>query len=75
MTDTDRATPAPAKHYREVALSVRNLIPLMEQTEVRDQLATLALQYEKLAEGLETLSDSLQMPRSRDFVERERSSS
>lgn len=71
MTDTDRPTPSPAKHYREMALSVRNLIPLMEHTEVRDQLATLALQYEKLAEGLEAVSDSLQLSRSQDSVERE----
>ena len=62
MTDTDSgATPTPAKRYREMALSVRNLIPHMEHAEVRDQLSALALQYERLAEGLETVSDSLQI--------------
>lgn len=65
MTDTDSGVPpSPAKRYREMALSVRDLIPHMEYAEVRDQLSALALQYERLAEGLETISDSLQMSRS-----------
>jgi hypothetical protein len=75
MTDTDPATPSPANQYREMALSVRNLIPLMEHPEVRAQLSMLALQYEKLAEGLEAVSDSLKNSRAEGSVGQGRSSS
>ena len=53
MTDSDSGVPpSPAKRYREMAHSVRNLIPHMEDAEVRDQLSALALLYQRLAEGL-----------------------
>ena len=74
MTDTDPATPPSAKHYREMALSVRNLIPLMEHVEVRVQLSALALQYERLAEGVEAVSASLRISRSPDSAVQERCS-
>jgi hypothetical protein len=51
MTDADSATPT--RSYREVACTIRALIPLMQYSEVRDQLRLLALQYEKLAQSLE----------------------
>jgi hypothetical protein len=51
MTDADTATPT--RSYREMACAIRALIPLMQYSEVRDQLCLLALQYEKLAQSLE----------------------
>jgi hypothetical protein len=53
MTDADSATPT--RSYREMACAIRALIPLMQYSEVRDQLCLLALQYEKLAQSLEGL--------------------
>ena len=49
-----------AGHYRELANSIRALVPLMQYTAVKDQLATLALEYDKLAECVESVSDPLQ---------------
>jgi hypothetical protein len=61
MTDEWSATPAQAAdRYRELARSVRALIPLMQHPEVRDQLGVLALQYEKLAQRVE--AESLRNP-------------
>lgn len=75
MIDSDPTSPPTAKRYREMAQSVRNLIPHMEHAEVRDQLGALALQYERLAEGVETVSDSLRVLRLHDTVEQNRSGS
>jgi len=63
MTSTDSVGPAKAERYREIANSVRALIPSMRNPEVRDQLDVLALEYEKLALCLEALSESLGPPR------------
>jgi hypothetical protein len=62
MTDTDSITPAQADRYREIANSIRALIPLMQYAAVKEQLVSLALQYEKLAQCIETVSESLHMP-------------
>jgi len=62
MTSTDSVGPAKAERYREIANSVRALIPSMRNPEVRDQLDVLALEYEKLAHCLEALSESLPTP-------------
>ena len=51
MTDADSATPT--RSYREIACAIRALIPLMQYSEVRDQLCLVALQYERLAQSLE----------------------
>jgi hypothetical protein len=59
MTSTDSVGPAKAERYREIANSVRALIPSMHNPEVQDQLDVLALEYEKLAHCLEALSESL----------------
>ena len=59
MTDTNSVAPAQASRYREIASSVRALIPLMQYSEVRDELGVLALEYEKLARCHEALSESL----------------
>ncbi len=64
MTSTDSVGPAKAERYREIANSVRALIPSMRNPEVRDQLDVLALEYEKLAHCLEALSQSLRTPSS-----------
>jgi len=58
MTDTNSVAPAQASRYREIASSVRALIPLMQYSEVRDELGVLALEYERLALCLEALADS-----------------
>lgn len=62
MTTTDSVGPAKAERYREIANSVRALIPSMHDPEVRDQLDVLALEYEQLARCLEALSQSLPTP-------------
>ncbi len=62
MTSTDSVGPAKAERYREIANSVRALIPSMRNPEVRDQLDVLALEYEQLARCLEALSQSLRTP-------------
>jgi hypothetical protein len=59
MTTSDSVGPAKAERYREIANSVRALIPSMRSEEVRDQLDVLALEYEQLARCLEALSQSL----------------
>jgi hypothetical protein len=51
-----------ADHYRETANSIRALIPLMQYAAVRDQLSVLAVEYDKLAECIETVSETLQTP-------------
>ncbi|TLY69948.1 MAG: hypothetical protein E6K47_05425 [Gammaproteobacteria bacterium] len=64
MRDTDSVGPAKAERYREIASSVRALIPSMHDSDVRDQLDVLALEYETLARYLEALSErTLQAPR------------
>ena len=63
MTDKDSVTPAkPANRYRETANSIRALIPLMQYAAVRDQLTVLAVEYDRLAECIEAVSESLQTP-------------
>jgi hypothetical protein len=63
MTDKDSVTPAKAVNlYRETANSIRALIPLMQYAVVRDQLTVLAVEYDKLAECIEAVSESLQTP-------------
>jgi hypothetical protein len=59
MPNIDPATRPPAEHYRGLALTVRALIPLMRDAQVKDQLIFLALQYESLADGIAAVSDSL----------------
>ena len=61
MTDTDPGTPGQAHRYREIASSVRALIPQMQQPEVRQQLRLLALEYERLAQGIEAMSEWLRI--------------
>jgi hypothetical protein len=56
MTDTN---PGQAERYREIASAVRALIPLMQQPDVREQLRLLALEYGRLAQGIEAVSESL----------------
>jgi hypothetical protein len=51
-----------ADRYRETANSIRALIPLMQYAAVRDQLSVLAIEYDKLAECIETVSETLQIP-------------
>ena len=64
MRDTDSVGPAKAERYREIASSVRALIPSMHDSDVRDQLDVLALEYETLARCVEALSErTLQAPR------------
>jgi hypothetical protein len=74
VTDVDAETPSPV-HYRALANSVRNLIPLMEHAEVRERLSRLALQYERLAEGIEAVSESLRISTAPDCYDRQRLSS
>jgi hypothetical protein len=59
MPDIDPATRSPGEHYRELGLTVRALIPLMRDPQVKEQLTFLALQYESLADGIAAVSDSL----------------
>jgi hypothetical protein len=65
MTDTNPGTPGQAHRYREIASSVRALIPQMQQPEVRQQLRLLALEYERLAQGIEAMSEWLRTPTDR----------
>jgi hypothetical protein len=65
MTDTDPGPPGQAHRYREIASFVRKLIPLMQQPEVREQLRLLALEYERLAQGIEAMSEWLRAPTDR----------
>lgn len=65
MTDTNPGTPGQAHRYREIAGSVRALIPQMQQPEVREQLRLLALEYERLAQGIEAMSEWLRTPTDR----------
>jgi hypothetical protein len=63
MTDKNSVTPAKAANrYREAANSIRALIPLMQYAAVRDQLSVLPVEYDKLAECIEAVSESLQTP-------------
>jgi len=62
MRDTDSVGPAKAERYREIASSVRALIPSMHDSEVRDELGVLALEYDKLARWLEALAESPRHP-------------
>jgi hypothetical protein len=62
MTDKDSGGPAKAERYREIANSVRALIPSMQNSDVRDQLDVLALEYDQLARCVEALSESLRTP-------------
>jgi hypothetical protein len=57
--DIDPATRPPAEHYRDLALTVRALIPLMRDAQVKISSLSLALQYESLADGIAAVSDSL----------------
>lgn len=62
MTQPESAAPTQKNRYREMALAVRALIPSMQYADARDQLSLLALQYERLAQGLEAVSESLRAP-------------
>jgi len=62
MTDNNSNGPAKAERYREMASSVRALIPSMHDSEVRDELGVLALEYEKLPRWLEALAESPRHP-------------
>jgi len=63
MTDNNNSVgPAQAERYREIANSVRALIPSMQYSEVRDELGVLALESEKLARWLEALAESPRHP-------------
>ena len=65
MTDTNPGPPGQAHRYREIAGSVRALIPQMQQPEVREQLRLLALEYERLAQGIEAMSEWVRTPTDR----------
>ena len=67
MSDINPAARPPAQHYRELAATVRALIPLMRDAEVKGQLTFLALQYESLADGIAAVSDSLRTVTAQDF--------
>jgi hypothetical protein len=62
MTGFDPAALGQADHYREMASSIRALIPSLQYSAARCQLSVLALQYEQLAEYIEAVSDSLCAP-------------
>jgi len=51
-----------AERYRGIAGSIRALMDSMQHSETREQLRLLALEYERLAECIETVSDTLQTP-------------
>jgi hypothetical protein len=59
MTDTNSSA-TQAASYREIANSIRALIPTMRFSEAREHLSVLALGYERLAACLEAVSESLQ---------------
>jgi hypothetical protein len=59
MTDAN-STATQAATYREIASSIRALIPAMRFPEVRAQLFLPALEYEKLAACIEAVSETLQ---------------
>ena len=66
MTDTDSGTRVQtASRYRERANCIRALIPLMQYAEVRDQLSLLAVEYDKLAQCIEAVSESLRTSNAR----------
>jgi hypothetical protein len=56
---TEHDLPKQADGYREMAWRVRALSALAKHTDVQDQLGRVALQYEKLAECLDRLTESL----------------
>lgn len=56
---TEHDLPKQADGYREMAWRVRALSSLAKYTEVQDQLGRVAMQYEKLAECLDRLTESL----------------
>jgi len=60
----DDSVPAPqgGDRYREIASSLRALLPTMKNEEVRSQLSMLAIEYDKLAQCMEAVSESLQHP-------------
>jgi hypothetical protein len=62
MADMDAPPQQTADRYREMAGSIRALIPSVQYSTVKDQLAVLALQYERLAQCVEAVSDALQTP-------------
>jgi hypothetical protein len=62
MTDNDSITPARAGRYQEMAIRLHALVSLMKTSEARDQLSVLAVEYERLAQCVKTVSESLQTP-------------
>lgn len=56
---TEQDLPGHADGYREIANRVRALSSLAKYTDVQDQLSLVALQYERLAECLDRLTESL----------------
>ena len=59
MEDSDPDTQGQAERYREKAINVRALIPTIGTPEVREQLRLIALEYDRLAVGIEDVSGSL----------------
>jgi hypothetical protein len=66
MEDSDQDTHGQTERYREKAINVRALIPTIGTPEVREQLRLIALEYDRLAAGLEDVSESLGTPASLD---------
>jgi hypothetical protein len=53
MTDADWPTPAQRRHYREMASTIRALIPTLTNPESRQELLLLVAGYERLADYVE----------------------
>jgi hypothetical protein len=62
MADRDSPPAHTADRYRELANSVRRLIPLMNSSAARLQLGLLAIGYERLAQCVEAVSDAPRTP-------------
>jgi hypothetical protein len=61
MNEVEPGVPNPGDQYRESARAMRALIPTMRDPEAKEQLGLIALQYERLAEGLDRTSEWLRV--------------
>jgi hypothetical protein len=49
-----------AELYREIALAIRALLPLLQHSDIKAELAVLAIRYEKLALYVEAAATQAQ---------------
>jgi hypothetical protein len=54
MASSDSTAPPHAAGYRELAVAMRAMVPMLRHEEARNQLELLAVHYERLAEFVDS---------------------